>query len=761
MIRNWLGLRGRISAALALASGCTAIFVALGGFWIVAGLLQRANQRELRGHYDAFLSAVNQESQRAASMATLVALMPPVHQALDRGDRNALLAIFGDGFARLRDGVGVEQFQFHTAPAISFLRVHMPTKFGDNLSAFRRTVVKANTTGEAVVGLEGGVAGMGIRGVVPISSAGKALGTVEFGLTFGLAFFESFSRTRHVGIAVSLADADGFKPFASTLNGGGLFDTTEHRQAKDGESLLRPGTLDGRPVASLLAPVQDFSGRSIGTVEIVMDTSEYAALMRSAQFVMLSLACIGLLAASLAGMIVARGIARPISGITAVMRQLASGNLDATLKIQTQGDEVGQMAEALETFRENAREARDLRNAAEKVRETKDRRQAALDRHTQDFGISVSGVMEGLKQSADVMRQRVEAMSAAVARTRSLARETAEGAKTSSGSLAAVTGAAEEMSASINEIGRQVTRATEAVQTAVSRAGETNARMGGLARAADQVGDVVQLIHQIASQTNLLALNATIEAARAGEAGKGFAVVANEVKALAAQTARATNDIAREIAEIRAATGQAVAAVRDVGDAIGVVDQVAGAIAAAVEQQSAATRNIAGSVQSAAIVTQQTTGAMQQVSAMSETTEQASESVLRGIDEVARTSHSLHDEVACFLVAIARTDEDERRRYERVPGRGLSARVSAAGQPEFDAVVRDMSRGGIAVECRSALPVGTEVRIVLTECEAPVMARVARIDRDLVAFAFRQDDATLAQVDYVLDRLAQLVQQAA
>ena len=217
------------------------------------------------------------------------------------------------------------------------------------------------------------------------------------------------------------------------------------------------------------------------------------------------------------------------------------------------------------------------------------------------------------------------------------------------------------MSSSINEISQQVARATRAAGEAVERADVTDAKVGGMAAAADRVGDVVKLITDIAGRTNLLALNATIEAARAGEAGKGFAVVAGEVKALATQTAKATEEIAAQIDAIRAATGEAVTAVRDVSASIGEVNEVATAIAAAVEQQAAATREIAASVQTVTTATQEATQAMQEVSSISESTDAASGMVLAGADEVGRDADTMRGEVTQFLQAMASTDDADRR----------------------------------------------------------------------------------------------------
>jgi methyl-accepting chemotaxis protein len=338
-------------------------------------------------------------------------------------------------------------------------------------------------------------------------------------------------------------------------------------------------------------------------------------------------------------------------------------------------------------------------------------------------------------------------------RTRERAAGAAEGATASTTSLGAVSAAAEEMSASINEISQQVARAGQAVNEAVQRANVTDAKVGGMAAAADRVGDVVKLITDIAGRTNLPALNATIEAARAGEAGKGFAVVAGEVKGLATQTAKATEEIATQIAAIRSATGEAVNAVRDVTAAIGEVNAVATAIAAAVEQQAAATREIAASVQTVTVATQDATRAMQEVATISETTDAASSKVLSGAGDVGRDADTLRGEVAHFLQAMANTDADDRRRYERICGNGAQAVLRPSGQAEMRVAIEEISRGGMSARTAWWADAGTEVQVELPGVDGTVTARTVRSEDGHLALAFRQDEAMLRRVDRALARI--------
>jgi methyl-accepting chemotaxis protein len=301
-------------------------------------------------------------------------------------------------------------------------------------------------------------------------------------------------------------------------------------------------------------------------------------------------------AATVVGMVlallIARTITRPISGMTIAMTKLAAGDSGSEIPGRDNTDEIGEMARAVEVFRQQAIENSHLAAAQERERVANERRQKAMDQHIQEFGRSISDVMESLAAASATMRQAAVEVTEGARQTRASTSSTVDGAVASSRDLDPVAAAAEQIAVRIDEIRSQVANVTASVHAAVDRAAETDLKVAGLSEEADRIGDVVHIISDIAGQTNLLALNATIEAARAGEAGKGFAVVAGEVKALAAQTARATEQIGAQIAAIRGATGDAVTAVREVGGAIGQVETVANTIADAVEEQAATTREI-------------------------------------------------------------------------------------------------------------------------------------------------------------------------
>ncbi|QUS38729.1 methyl-accepting chemotaxis protein [Tardiphaga alba] len=652
MLAN-LSLKARITAALVVSAAATALALLLGAMWIIGGIVDRADRSELQSNYDALQSRLLQEARRAAAMSAVVATIPAAQQAVARNDREALQQLFGPGFARLKSDYGVDQFQFHTPAGLSQFRVHQPAKFGDDLTGFRKTVVVANSSMKPVVGLEGGVAGLGIRGVVPVADKGKHLGTVEFGLTFGQGFFDEFKRDRGVDVAFYLADKDGFKTFGGTLNKTSFFDTAAYRSATAGSFVIRPGELNKTPVVALLGPVKDFSGQSIGAVEIVMDNSEYMASIAQARLLAACMAAICLILAATGGLLIARSISRPILAITHAMRELADGNLSIALPQRRGTDEVGQMAQAVEIFKQNAirvshfQTEQDANNA--RVEQEK---RAIFTALADNFESNVRKVVDHVSSAATEMQHTAQSMSAVVEQCRVQSNEVSDASVSATDNVQTVAAASEELSSSIAEINRQLAQSSAAVGKAADSGRRSNARMQSLAAAAEKIGEVIALINHIASQTNLLALNATIESARAGEAGKGFAVVAGEVKSLATQTAKATEDIRAQIASIQDETKAAVDEIQAVCVTIDEVDKISSIIAAAIEEQGAATQEIARNVNQAAARTDDVSRNISSVTSGISTTGIAAHDVLGSATKLAAQSETLRGEVDRFLASI-------------------------------------------------------------------------------------------------------------
>ena len=468
----------------------------------------------------------------------------------------------------------------------------------------------------------------------------------------------------------------------------------------------------------------------------------------------------GLVSGLVFAFVVARGIAGPISDMTKVMRQLATGNHGVVVTGADGRDEIADMARALNVFKANMIETERLSGEQEAARAARSRRQDAMDRHTQAFGSSVSGVMSALGTAAENMRGAANIMSESASAVHQQAAETAEGAGKSSADLTAVAAAAEQFTASVGEISRQVAVASAVAGQAVQRAEASQVTIRGLAKSTARIGDVVRLIENIAAQTNLLALNATIEAARAGDAGKGFAVVAGEVKALAAQTSKATADISTQIDTVRAATEDTVTAMNEIGGIIGKMGEVSTAISAAVEEQSVTTREIASSIQGVNESTVQAAQAMESVVQAADRAGDVSRTILQEATEIGTEAAKLRLEVEQFLNAV-QTDAGERRRFERISGKGVSATLQLAGTNAVKTVIHDISKSGVALSYGGMVKIGQSVGVDLPDAGGAVTGQIVRIvGNGVIGISFSEEPSMVARIERALASLSGIKQAA-
>jgi methyl-accepting chemotaxis protein len=364
------------------------------------------------------------------------------------------------------------------------------------------------------------------------------------------------------------------------------------------------------------------------------------------------LAGLGLLLGLALAYVIGRSIVGPVIGMTAAMTKLAAGDKTVAIPAQDATDETGDTAKAVDVFKQNMIRADQLAEEQRAEQEIKAKRQVAIEGYIATFETGVRGSLDTLASAATEMRATSQSMSATAEETSAQATTVAAAAEQASANVQTVATATEELSSSVAEIGRQVGQSTKIAGQAVDEANRTNVTVQGLSSAAQKIGDVVKLISDIASQTNLLALNATIEAARAGDAGKGFAVVASEVKSLANQTAKATEEIAAQVAAMQGATSEAVSAIQSIGGTIGAINEIATTIASAVEEQGAATQEIARNVQEAAQGTGQVSSNIVGVNEAAQETGSAADLVLTSADELGRQAETLRADVDDFLANI-------------------------------------------------------------------------------------------------------------
>ena len=400
-------------------------------------------------------------------------------------------------------------------------------------------------------------------------------------------------------------------------------------------------TLSTAMKADLLSDQQRLENESDATIH---ETEKQVAILGLGGFI------IGALLAGLLG----RSISKPMTAMCAAMRRLAAGDFGIVLPGLGRRDELGEMAAAVEEFKVQAI-AKAERDAAEQDAQNRSAgaaRRAELIRFADDFESAVGAIVAHVSDSSEQLESAASTLTRTAETTEDLSGRVAGVSEQASSNMQSVATATEELSLSVGEIGRQVEASSKIADSAVLQAEQTDVRIGELSRAAQRIGDVVDLITAIAEQTNLLALNATIEAARAGDAGRGFAVVAQEVKSLASQTAKATDEISAQIAGMQNATQESVASIKQIGSTIGQISGIASEIASAVAQQSAATREIAQNVQRVAHGTQEVASNITEVNRGATETGAASAQVLHSAQSLSSESARLRAELDRFMENI-------------------------------------------------------------------------------------------------------------
>lgn len=354
-----------------------------------------------------------------------------------------------------------------------------------------------------------------------------------------------------------------------------------------------------------------------------------------------------------AAWIIGAGISKPVLAMTSSMKLLAGGDLDAEIPGSDRKDEIGDMAGAVQVFKDNAIEVKRLAEEREEAdRRTEEEKRAAMHKLADAFEAEVGGVVRSVTSAASEMQSSAQDMTRIAGSTSEQSATVASASEQATANVQTVAVAAEEMAASVQEISRQVQDSASIAQNAVSEAEQATTQIRFLVDASQKIGEIVNLINDIASQTNLLALNATIEAARAGESGKGFAVVASEVKNLATETGKATDEIATQITSIQQATGEAVQVIEGISATVGRINDIATSISSAVEEQSASTGEISRNVQEAAKGTQDVNENISLVSSGANETGSAASEVLSATGNLTQQAAALDDNVRNFLEKV-------------------------------------------------------------------------------------------------------------
>lgn len=422
--------------------------------------------------------------------------------------------------------------------------------------------------------------------------------------------------------------------------------------------------------------------------------------------VVVSLSVVVLLIAAIIGSI--RGVVTPISGMANAMRELALGNTEIVLPGRDRHDEIGEMAEAADVFRENAIRRAELEREQAAIRDTELERQYQIESIINEFKGRIQRMVESLDKLVSVMRQASSTLGSAADITSQRAAAASGAANGAADNSQTVAQSTEQLNSSIKEIASQAQRTSLIVSEATERARKTDTDVAGLAEATERISSVIELIRTIADQTNLLALNATIESARAGEAGKGFAVVASEVKSLASQTGKATEEIAKQIEDVQAMTRNAVEAIRGISEKVSEIDGLTGAIAAAVEEQDAATREITEHVSSAATKSRNAAQDVDGVSGAADQTRGEAKSVAKTSDEMAAISEDLRKALDRFVADLSSDLKGRRAFWRKTTEWGVAVIVDGV---RSNVQAYDVSRSGMRLSYSRPLPKGQSIEI--------------------------------------------------
>ncbi len=581
-----------VKAKLLLTIG--GAFLVLAGIIIVSSYIKKrdslleAEEFLLQTFYTEVQDKISARASQASNLALVIAGMPEVQRAFALRDRELLASITQPFFEKEQKRLQLAQFQFHTPPATSFLRLHKREKFGDDLSSFRHTVVLSNREKKVVSGPEKGVAGFGLRGVVPVFFEGRHLGSVEFGGKLNDSLLTTIKSTHDMDLSIITTTTEGPEYIATTQK-----KPISQQSAAITRSVINsqePVTdieeRNGTPVMTIYGPFCDYKNAVVGVLAISRDLTQ---TMEKIHFTLVTLALYstGFMVVLLFVLyfIISGFINTPLNLLSGHFEIAGQGDLSSRVTRKT-NDEFGKLADNYNTFLDNVsvmvksvqRGVATMTKASETLSQLSKSMHAGAISHTSEI--------QAVTASASAMSANMDTI--------------AVSSEQAANNVSSVSAATEEMTAKVIEISQKTEHASKISAEAVGKTQTITRIVTILGEAANEINKVTDTISEISDQTNLLALNATIEAARAGEAGKGFAVVANEIKELARQTTDATQEIKTQIDGIQDSTNKTVNQIADISTVIEKVNHFVSEVSLALEEQAATAGDIGSNVIQAA-----------------------------------------------------------------------------------------------------------------------------------------------------------------
>lgn len=604
---------------------------------LLSNITQRAESRQLEDLHNALQASIDEAAEQALRITTAATSGVGISEAFANRDRALLQQLTLPIFEALQETYNIRQFQFHLPPATSYLRLHRLDKYDDDLSSFRLTVLQANNQQRPQSGLESGVAGIGLRGVIPVYYQQRHIGSAEVGLSFGQDFFNTFTERFGARAALHIPADQGFSTFATTIENNTSLTKAQLAEVMQGQIYTSEIDKGEQSWAVMARPIMDFSGEPLGVVELMIDRTEYVQGYQQALIRIIVIGIISVLLGLLMATLLARSIIKPLKTTADSLRNIAAGDGDLTARLDDSGrDELANLASSFNHFVAHIHSLIKQVGAAT----------VQLSAAAEELSASSTDTSQQAKKEQSETLQVATAMNEMTATVTEVADNAAQ--------TSHAAGAANELALS----GKQkLANTQESIQGLANDIEAAAQIINHLSNDSQEISKILDVIRDISDQTNLLALNAAIEAARAGEQGRGFAVVADEVRSLASRTQNSTVDIQHMIERLQTGAEKAVssmeqsrnkatASVTSCSD----TDEALTSIAAAIETINTMNIQIAEAARQQSQVADEINHNISFITDAAEMTSSSTEQVNTAADELAKLANELQSRIGRFKV---------------------------------------------------------------------------------------------------------------